>query len=87
MVIKINERFEIHADERNYILYENKEVKEGKNKGAIRQDVIGYYRDLKQTLKKLVDFSVMADDLQGVKEVIKRLDEIKADIDRLKNAK
>jgi len=68
--IKINDKYSITTDPMNVILQENKTFgSESKNAGEEYKDTIGYFANLQQAHKKLLDYEIMTSDLSDVKEI------------------
>ena len=84
-ILKINEKYGLKADVLNYILVENKPVKdeESKRYGQDNWVVVAYVSDLKGALTYLVDKEVREVDLFNVKTIIEAIDNLKEDIKKL----
>jgi len=84
-ILKINEKYGLKADYYNYVLVENKPVKdeESKNFGKDNWLTVAYVSDLKGALTYLVDKEVRDVDLFDLKNIIKAIDDLKEDIKKL----
>lgn len=84
-ILRINDKYGLRADYLNYILVENKPVKdtESKNYGQDNWVTVAYVSDLKGALTYLVDKEVRETELVDLKTIIQAIDNLKEDIKKL----
>ena len=83
--MKINEKYQIKGDILNYIIQENKPVKdeESENYGKPNWVTVAYCSNIAMCLKYLVDKEVLETDLVDLKTVINAIENLKKDLDNL----
>lgn len=85
MRIDINEKYCITSDEYQYIL-NIKFVRNGKKtEGQEELKVVAYCSDLNHCLKELVRRQIRESDCTSLRDVVRRIEEIKSEINRTVN--
>ncbi|MEM5816504.1 MAG: DUF5405 family protein [Desulfitobacterium hafniense] len=85
MRIDINEKYCITSDEYQYIL-NTKFVSNGKKtKGQEELKAVAYCSDLNHCLKELVKRQIRESDCTSLRDVVKRIEEIRSEINRTIN--
>jgi hypothetical protein len=83
--IKLDDEYEIDTDEHNFMLVHVKTIKDGKNAGQLRRDVVGYFGRLDYALERYAlkaQFASKADGIDEVKALLTRIDETIAGVTR-----
>lgn len=81
MTININEQYKIIGDTLNYTLQKSRVPKEGKNAGKTLWKSITWHPTLESAYKGAIREQVTTADLEGVSEIINKLDAIHKDIE------
>ncbi len=83
MKVDINDEYRISSDSYNIILSRKTYIKSGKTKGKEEITCIGFYSELKYALIALVKYDLRAKNLEGLKAINDRLDELEKIIKKL----
>lgn len=82
MRIEINDKYTVTNNDMCYILTE-KTISEGKKtKGQMVEKTIGYYSQLDNCFKAVVDRVIKKSDATSFKELVEIVNQVKADIDK-----
>ena len=74
--IKIDDKYQITSDERNYILNEIKTAKSGKNEGKKYIDPVSYHGSLGDLLRQYANVRLLKSDCNSFEEIRGILTEI-----------
>lgn len=77
MKIKIDDKYQISSDARQYLLQETKTVLEGDRKGETYEDTLGYHNTITGALKAYKELQIRNSDVTTITELmdlIKKMD-------------
>jgi hypothetical protein len=82
IIINIDDTYRIQIDGfRNHTLYKKILIQNGKNKGQIRDDILGYHPSIATALKRLMeDLLLEHKEIHSIEAYIKTLEELYEDI-------
>jgi len=80
MILKLNGTYRIETDNKNVILVEQKEVKDGDRKGEKYSVNVGYYSDWKQAVKGCLKHGLLNSDVEGLVAIDKHLEQCEKNI-------
>lgn len=81
MEIQLNDKYKLQSDNLQYKLMKKTTVKSGEDKGKEKWVNEGlYYTSLKGAFNGYLDYQLKRSDCQGLKEVMEKVEEIKAEI-------
>ena len=80
MEIRLNDRFAIRSDARNYCLAT---VSKRKKTGEEYYKDFAFFTNLETLLKYCAEFDIRDDELKDIREIHQRINELKADITRV----
>ena len=81
--IKIDDKYVITADSRNYMLQEVKIAKEGKNKGEETHYTIGYYGKIGQALQGFKEHKIRTSNISNFDELLTTIQDIDRTIKKI----
>lgn len=90
-MIQISEKYAIDFDKLNVILVEKYEKRDGKGKnaplsGEFAYREIGYHGSFKSLVNQVVEYGIRDDTLSELNEIVERIDNLKAEIEKLLNS-
>ncbi|MBU5424982.1 DUF5405 family protein [Tissierella pigra] len=83
MKIQIDDKYQITSDSMNYILQEKREVKEGKDKGEVREVTLGYYGTITNALQGYKETQIRNSDVTTIDELMKLIKDLDKKIETL----
>lgn len=83
MFIKIDDKYSITSDARQYILQEGKEVLEGENKGQVYYNPIGYYGTITAALKGYKELKIRSSNVTTINELMQLIEDLDNKIETL----
>lgn len=83
MQIKIDDKYQIGSDARQYILQECKTVLEGDRKGETYLDSVGYYNTIYSALKAYKEAQIRNSDVTTIDELMDLIKELDVKIETL----
>lgn len=83
MKIQIDDKYQITSDSMNYILQEKREVKEGKDKGEVREVTLGYYGTITNALQGYKELQIRDSDVTTIDELMKLIKDLDKKIETL----
>lgn len=83
MKLKIDNRHQISSDSMNYILQEKREIKEGKDKGEMREVTLGYYGTITNALQAWKELQIRKSNITTIDELMKLIKELDNKIETL----
>ena len=85
MILKLNDTYRISTDNKNVVLEEQKEVKDGDRKGEIYFTTVGYYSNFEQAVQGCIKHGLLNSEVEGLQQILDFLYMFKADvIDKMK---
>jgi hypothetical protein len=80
MILKLNDTYRISTDNKNVVLEEQKEVKEGVRKGEKYFTNIGYYSNFEQAIQGCIKHGLLNGDVEGLQQILDFIYMFKADV-------
>lgn len=86
-MIRLDEDYYIRADDKNYMLCKQREIKTGDNAGKLLTDILSYHQTMESLIKYymtlLVRKEIQKDRMNSVNSLIKKMREIEQKIEAL----
>ena len=80
MILKLNDTYKIETDNKNVILVETKEVKDGERKGEKYFTNVGYYSNFKQAIDGCLKHGILNSEVEGLQDIQYFLEKFKEDV-------
>ncbi len=85
MNMELNKNWRIRTDSMNFILEKKRVVEEGKNKGEVVWDSMGFYNSLDTALTGFTRNSMLTSDVKTALDLQRLIGELKAGIEKIKS--
>jgi len=80
MMLKLNGTYRISTDNKNVVLEEQKEVKEGDRKGEKYFSTVGYYSNFEQAIQGCIKHGLLNSEVEGLRRILDYIYMFKADV-------